>query len=398
MADNQKKSVPTGGKRRKIKKILISPIKDLADTGRLSGILLLMATAISLIMANMETGESYIAFWHKEVHIGPLEKSIEHWVNDGLMVVFFFFVGLEIKREVLGGELASVQKALLPTLAALGGVMMPAIIYYSLNTTGPSSHGWAIPTATDIAFSLGIISLLGDRVPFSVKVFLTALAVIDDLIAVLIIAVFYTSNIQTDMLLYGGGVLVVLCLLNYFKVESTIWYLIPGAVLWYFVLKSGIHATIAGVLLAVTIPLHKIGKLEHALHEPVNYLIMPIFALANTAIILPADIGGLLRSNLSFGVILGLVVGKPLGIVGISWLAVKMKLASLPKGLNWQHITGLGFTAGIGFTMSIFIASLSFKDLELQNSAKIAIMAGTTISAVIGLIWLSKVGKSTVQK
>ncbi len=397
MAENKKKLNPSAGKPSKIRKVLINPIKDLADTGRLSGILLLIATAISLIWANMETGETYIAFWHKELHIGPLEKSVEHWVNDGLMVIFFFFVGLEIKREVLGGELASVQKALLPSLAALGGVMVPAIIYFSLNRTGPPSHGWAIPTATDIAFSLGIMSLLGDRVPFSLKVFLTALAVIDDLIAVLIIAVFYTSNIQTDMLLYAGGVMLVLCLLNYFKVESTIWYLIPGAILWYFVLKSGIHATIAGVLLAVTIPLHKINKLEHALHEPVNYLIMPIFALANTAILLPDDVSGLLLSNLSFGVILGLVVGKPLGIVGMSWLAVKVKLASLPKGLNWKHITGLGFTAGIGFTMSIFIASLSFKEPDLQNSAKIAIMVGTTLSAVIGLVWLSQVGKRTAR-
>lgn len=379
-------------------RILINPIKDLADSGRLSGILLLIATGISLLLANLSGGHDYLAFWHKDIHIGPLEKSIEHWVNDGLMVVFFFFVGLEIKREVLDGELASVQKALLPTLAAIGGVMMPAIIYFSMNQTGPSSHGWAIPTATDIAFSLGILSLLGDRVPFSLKVFLTALAVIDDLIAVLIIAVFYTSNIQTDMLLYAAGIVAVLSLLNYFKVEATIWYLLLGGVLWYFVLKSGIHATIAGVLLAMTIPLHKIPKLEHALHQPVNYLIMPIFALANTAIILPSNISGLLISPLSFGVIFGLTIGKPLGIVGLSWLAVKAKLAKLPEGIDWKHMTGLGFTAGIGFTMSIFIASLSFKDIELQNTAKIAIIAGTSISAIIGLIWLTQIGKTSTRE
>lgn len=380
-------------KQGRITRIFINPIKDLSDTGRLSGILLLIATAISLMLANSSGGDNYLSFWHKEIHIGPLEKSIEHWINDGLMVVFFFFVGLEIKREVLDGELASVQKALLPTLAAIGGVMMPAIIYFLLNKTGPSSHGWAIPTATDIAFSLGILSLLGDRVPFSLKVFLTALAVIDDLIAVLIIAVFYTSNIQTDMLLYAAGVVAVLSMLNYFKVEATIWYLLLGGILWYFVLKSGIHATIAGVLLAMTIPLHKIPKLEHALHQPVNYLIMPIFALANTAIILPNNISGLLMSPLSFGVILGLTIGKPLGIVGLSWLAVKAKLAKLPEGISWKHMTGLGFTAGIGFTMSIFITSLSFKDIELQNSAKIAIIVGTSVSAIIGLIWLTQIGK-----
>ncbi len=385
-------------KQGKLARILINPIKDLADTGRLSGILLLIATAISLILANSSGGENYLSFWHKEIHIGPLEKSIEHWINDGLMVVFFFFVGLEIKREVLDGELASVQKALLPTLAAIGGVMMPAIIYFSLNKTGPSSHGWAIPTATDIAFSLGILSLLGDRVPFSLKVFLTALAVIDDLIAVLIIAIFYTSNIQTDMLLYAAGIVAVLSLLNYFKVEGTIWYLLLGGILWYFVLKSGIHATIAGVLLAMTIPLHKIPKLEHALHQPVNYLIMPIFALANTAIILPNNISGLLMSPLSFGVIFGLTIGKPLGIVGLSWLAVKAKLAKLPEGINWKHMTGLGFTAGIGFTMSIFIASLSFKDIELQNTAKIAIIAGTSVSAIIGLIWLTQIGENSAKE
>ena len=377
----------------RVRRILVNPIKNLADTGRLSGILLLITTAISLVWANLPSGHDYVAFWHKEVAAGPLEKSIEHWVNDGLMVIFFFFVGLEIKREVLAGELASVQKALLPTLAAIGGVIMPAIIYFSLNQTGPSLHGWAIPTATDIAFSLGILSLLGNRIPFGLKVFLTALAVIDDLIAVLIIAIFYTSNIQTDMLLYAAGIVAVLSLLNYLKVNSIIWYLLLGGILWYFVLKSGIHATIAGVLLAMTIPLHKISKLEHALHKPVNYLIMPVFALANTAIILPANVTALLISPLSFGVMLGLTIGKPLGIVGMSWLAVKAKLAKLPEGISWKHMTGLGFTAGIGFTMSIFIASLSFKDIALQNSAKIAIIAGTSISAIIGLIWLTQISR-----
>jgi NhaA family Na+:H+ antiporter len=375
----------------RVRRILVNPIKNLADTGRLSGILLLITTAISLVWANLPSGHDYVSFWHKEIAAGPLEKSIEHWINDGLMVVFFFFVGLEIKREVLAGELASVQKALLPTLAAIGGVIMPAIIYFSLNQTGPSSHGWAIPTATDIAFSLGILSLLGNRIPFGLKVFLTALAVIDDLIAVLIIAIFYTSNIQTDMLLYAAGIVAVLSLLNYLKVNSIIWYLLLGVILWYFVLKSGIHATIAGVLLAMTIPLHKISKLEHALHKPVNYLIMPVFALANTAIILPANVTALLISPLSFGVMLGLTIGKPLGIVGMSWLAVKAKLAKLPEGISWKHMTGLGFTAGIGFTMSIFIASLSFKDIALQNSAKIAIIAGTSVSAIIGLIWLTQI-------
>jgi NhaA family Na+:H+ antiporter len=239
-----------------------------------------------------------------------------------------------------------------------------------------------------------MLSLLGNRVPFAVKVLLTAIAVIDDLIAVLVIALFYTKQIDFTMLAYAAGVMAVLGALNYFKVRRFVFYILPGILLWFFILKSGVHATIAGVLLAMTIPLDEVDDLEHALYKPVNYLIMPIFALANTAIILSGDIGSMLTSPLSYGIISGLFLGKPLGIVVLSWIVVKLGWAKLPKGLRWRHIFGLGFTAGIGFTMSIFITNLSFEDTTLLNTAKVAIMVGTVLSGVVGLLWLIRVEQS----
>ncbi len=369
---------------------IINPIKDLAESGRLSGILLLLATVISMTLANSAVGDDYIHFWEQYVGVEPLRKTIDHWINDGLMVIFFFFVGLEIKRELLEGELSTFRQALLPAAAAIGGVALPALIFVLFNPNDPEVHGWAIPTATDIAFSLGILSLLGDRVPFSLKVFLTALAIIDDLIAVLVIALFYTAEIDSAMLMYSAGVLAVLAALNFFKVRVIALYVLMGLFLWFYVLKSGVHATIAGVLLAMTIPLDQVDDIEHALYKPVNYLIMPIFALANTAILLPADIGGLLFSSLSLGIIAGLFIGKPLGIFLTTWAVVKTKLVKLPLGMHWRHVLGLGLTAGIGFTMSIFITSLSFADLDLQNAAKLAIMVGTLLSGVLGLVWLAR--------
>ncbi|GHB86862.1 Na+/H+ antiporter NhaA [Persicitalea jodogahamensis] len=353
--------------------------------------LLLVATAIALIWANSSQGTEFLAFWNQKVGIPPLDKTISHWVNDGLMAVFFFFVGLEIKREILAGELADWRQAVLPVAAALGGAIVPAAIYLTFNIDTIAADGWAIPTATDIAFSLGMLSLLGKRVPFAVKVLLTAIAVIDDLIAVIVIALFYTHEIHIDMLLGAAAALPVLVALNYFKVLRFVFYLIPGLLLWFFVLKSGVHATIAGVLLAMTIPLSQLGKIEHALYKPVNYLIMPIFALANTGIILAGDVYGLLTLPLSLGIVAGLFLGKPLGIVLFSWGVVKSGGAKLPLGLKWRHIIGLGFTAGIGFTMSIFIAGLSFSDAAQQSSAKLAIMFGTVLSGIVGLLWLVKV-------
>ena len=373
---------------------IINPIKDLAESGRLSGILLLIATVVAMTWANSAGGPEFLAFWEKKVGIYPLDKTIHHWINDGLMVIFFFFVGLEIKRELLEGELSNVRQALLPGVAAVGGAIVPAALYLAFNAGTPAVDGWAIPTATDIAFSLGMLSLLGNRVPFALKVLLTAIAVIDDLIAVLIIALFYTHEIDTTMLLYAAGTLAVLFALNYFKVRRFVFYLVPGLLLWFFVLKSGVHATIAGVLLAMTIPLDEVEDLEHALHKPVNYLIMPIFALANTGIVLVSGIAALLMAPLSFGIVSGLFLGKPLGIVLLSFLVVKLGWAELPDGLRWRHIIGLGFTAGIGFTMSIFIANLSFTDIALQDTAKLAIMVGTLLSGAVGLLWLVRVEKS----
>ncbi len=373
---------------------VINPIRDLADSGRLSGVLLLVATAVALTWANSGQSDDFLAFWEQKVGIAPLDKTISHWVNDGLMAVFFFFVGLEIKREILAGELSDWRQAVLPGVAAVGGAVVPAAIYLAFNAGTMAADGWAIPTATDIAFSLGMLSLLGQRVPFALKVLLTAIAVIDDLIAVWVIALFYTNEIDTNMLLYAALALGGLFTLNFFKVRRFLFYLVPGLLLWFFVLKSGVHATIAGVLLAMTIPLSQLSKIEHALYKPVNYLIMPIFALANTGIVLAGDVTALLTLPLSLGIVAGLFLGKPLGIVLFSWGVVKAGGAELPAGLRWRHIFGLGFTAGIGFTMSIFIASLSFSDPVQQSSAKLAIMAGTVLSAVVGLLWLVKVEKT----
>ncbi len=373
---------------------VINPIRDLADSGRLSGVLLLAATAIALVWANSSHGDEFLAFWERKIGVAPLDKTISHWVNDGLMAVFFFFVGLEIKREILAGELSDWRQAVLPAVAAVGGAVVPATIYLAFNADTIAADGWAIPTATDIAFSLGMLSLLGKRVPFALKVMLTAIAVIDDLIAVLVIALFYTHEIDTNMLLGAAAILVVLFALNYFKVLRFIFYLIPGLLLWFFVLKSGVHATIAGVLLAMTIPLDQVDDLEHAMYKYVNFLIMPIFALANTGIVLAGDVSALLTLPLSLGIVAGLFLGKPLGVVLFSWVVVKAGGAQLPAGLKWRHILGLGFTAGIGFTMSIFIASLSFSDPAQQSSAKLAIMVGTVLSGVVGLLWLMSVEKS----
>lgn len=373
---------------------IINPIKDLADSGRLAGVLLLIATTIAMTWSNLPGGESFVTFWDTKVGIAPLEKTLNHWINDGLMVIFFFFVGLEIKRELLAGELSDRQQAILPGVAAVGGAILPAAFFVLFNWGEGNLDGWAIPTATDIAFSLGMLSLLGKRVPFAVKVLLTAIAVIDDLIAVAVIALFYTKQIDFTMLAYAAGVMVVLGALNYFKVRRFVFYILPGILLWFFILKSGIHATIAGVLLAMTIPLDEVDDLEHALYKPVNYLIMPIFALANTAIILSGDIGSMLTVPLSYGIMSGLFLGKPLGIVGLSWIVVKLGWAKLPEGLRWRHIFGLGFTAGIGFTMSIFITNLSFEDQAMLNTAKVAIMVGTVVSGIVGLLWLIRVEKT----
>lgn len=368
---------------------IISPIRELSERGQLAGVLLLLATAASLVLSNLGSGRGYLGFWETHLGYGLLDKSLAHWINDGLMAVFFFMVGLEIRREVLYGELAEPRQALMPALAAVGGVLLPALIHLALTHGTPAARGWAIPTATDIAFSLGILSLLGDRVPFSLRVFLTALAIIDDLLAVLIIAAFYSGGLHLSYLLGAAGLFALLLGLNRWRVKPLGIYLVLGAGLWFCVLESGIHATIAGVLLALTVPADRIEDLEHALQRPVNYFILPLFALCNTAIALSADVLPQLTSGLALGVGLGLLLGKPLGIVGVTWLLVRLGLGQLPTGVNWRRFIGLGFTAGIGFTMAIFIATLSYPDAAAIDLAKLAVLLGSALAGLTGALILA---------
>lgn len=368
-----------------IRKYILDPFAELSETGKLSGILLICATVLSISLSNSEHGPAWVQLWQQKIGFSFLYKTLEHWVNDGLMVVFFFLVGLEIKRELLVGELADRRQAILPILAALGGIITPALIYFLFNIGSSGQlEGWAIPTATDIAFSLAILSLLGKRVPVSIKIFLTALAIIDDLGAILIIAVFYTGAIQWEMLFYSALILGVLILFSRLRLKRVGIYLLTGLFLWYFILKSGIHPTIAGVLLALLIPRELTGTMEHFLHKPVNYIILPLFALANTAIPLSIESTASAFSGISMGIVLGLFLGKPIGILLFSFVGVRSGWARLPQKTTWKIMIGVGLIAGIGFTMSIFIASLSFSDPATLNIAKLAIIAGSVLSAVAG--------------
>lgn len=382
-------------------KKLLSPILEFLHDSRAVGIILIACTLVSMLVSNTATGTQFVAFWarpfgesgaHYYEIIGlQLPNSVLQWINDALMVFFFFLVGMEIKRELTIGELSSVRKSLLPVLAALGGMIVPALLFTFFNKNGNYTHGWGIPMATDIAFSLGILSLLGKRVPLSLKIFLTALAIIDDLGAILVIAVFYTEHINALYLLAGAGLLVMMTLFNRFRIKHLFLYIIPGILLWYCIFNSGIHATIAGVLLAFCIPLDKISELEHKLHNPVNFIIMPLFALANTAIILPADMLHVFSNTVSYGVIAGLVLGKPLGIFLFSFTAVKLGLAAKPSGTRWAQLLGIGMIAGIGFTMSIFISSLAYHDASqhaIQVIAIISVIAASVISGILGFIYL----------
>lgn len=383
-------------------KINFTVFKKFFQSGKIGGLLLLICVAISLLIANSASANGFSNFLAKELgfDIGSVtvKYSISAWINDGLMAVFFLLVGLEIKRELLEGELSSVKKASLPVLAAFGGMIVPSLIFFFFNKGEATASGWGIPMATDIAFALAIIAMLGKSVPASLKIFLAALAIADDLGAILVIAVFYTAQIHWNYLLMAGGVFALLLALNYFKVKSLWFYLIPGIFLWYYVHHSGIHATIAGVLLAFTIPTNAtaiespLEKLEHALTFPVNYLIMPIFALANTNITFQRKMVDGLTSPLALGIIVGLFLGKTLGVTFFSWFAVKIKLAKLPSGANWKHIIGVGMLAGIGFTMSIFIALLSFSDADHILEAKFAILCASVISGVIGFVYLKSIG------
>lgn len=382
-------------------KINLTIFKRFFQSGKVGGILLLVCVVASLLIANSGSAAAFTNFLSKNLgfQIGStqINYSISAWINDGLMAIFFLLVGLEIKRELLEGELSSAKKASLPVLAALGGMLIPAFIYFLFNQGTITASGWGIPMATDIAFALAIIAMLGKNVPPSLKIFLAALAIADDLGAILVIAVFYTEQIHWTALLTAGGIFALLLLLNYFKVKHLVFYLVPGLFLWYFVHHSGIHATIAGVLLAFTIPtnntavLSPLEKLEHSLTIPVNYLIMPIFALANTNITFQKEMIDGLVSPLGLGIVVGLFAGKTIGVSFFSWLAVKTKLAKLPSGATWKHIIGVGILAGIGFTMSIFIALLSFKDELFVVEAKFAILCTSVLAGIVGFIYLKNI-------
>ncbi|KAB2881130.1 Na+/H+ antiporter NhaA [bacterium] len=374
--------------------------KEFLDSEKSGGIILLGCVVIALIMANSPLQDLYFGVLKHRMGIVfddfVLKKSIEHWINDGLMTVFFFLVGLEIKREVIKGELSSFQKSSLPISAALGGMAIPATIFYLLNDGEETARGWAIPMATDIAFALGILSLLGNRVPNSLRVFLAALAIADDLGAIIVIAIFYTSQVLWTNVFLSGIVFLVLLVLNRAGVRNQWAYLVAGAFLWYFVYKSGVHATVSGVLAAFAIPAtgntgeSLLEELEHLLHKPVNYFIMPIFALANTGVILESHSMDGLGSPLSMGILFGLAIGKPVGVLIFSWILVLTRISILPENANWRHIVGAGLLSGIGFTMSIFIALLSFRQPEYQTIAKISILIASVASGLAGFVILRR--------
>jgi NhaA family Na+:H+ antiporter len=360
--------------------------KDFFDSEKAGGLTLIICTVLSLILANSSMGASYHDFFQIQFQ----GHSIEHWINDGLMSIFFLLIGLELERELYQGELSNIKDALLPFFGALGGMLVPAGIYLFFNYGTATQSGAGIPMATDIAFALGILSLLGNKVPTSLKVFLTALAVIDDLGAIIIIAIFYTKTLLLSNLLIALGIFALLLVLNVVKIRSLIPYLIGGCAMWYFMLHSGVHATITGVLLAFAIPFGNGDKnstsyiLQHFLHKPVAFIILPIFALANTAIHFNGDIAQTLTETYSMGIAFGLIVGKPIGVFLLSFLAVSLGFCQLPTDINWKSIFGVGFLAGIGFTMSIFITLLAFEDGNIINNSKLVILISSLVAGAIG--------------
>ncbi|WP_276366576.1 Na+/H+ antiporter NhaA [Chryseolinea sp. H1M3-3] len=429
----------------KIDKIL-KPVERFMHNESTAGILLLFSALAAILLANSPWSAAYHHLWEYEIAIRvahyEISNSLHHWINDGLMAMFFFVVGLELKREMIAGELSDLKKAALPLVAALGGMIFPALIYVLFNPTGAENNGWGIPMATDIAFALGIISLLGKRVPLSLKIFLTALAIADDLGAVLVIAFFYTSHISMVSLAIGVGFIALLLTANAIGIRSTLFYGILGiGGVWLAFLMSGVHATIAGVIAALAIPartkideqkfvqslevklrefhaippndvtllepdqyqviekIYRLTKaagtplqrLESQLHPCVAFLIMPLFALANAGVELNTDIfSSIFNNTVSLGVLLGLFVGKFLGVVIFTWAMIKFKIAVLPNGMNWNHLFGVGFLAGVGFTMSLFITTLAFDDSQLITDAKIGIFLASIISGSMGYFVLKK--------
>jgi len=370
------------------------------DSEQTSGIVLILCTLAAILIANSPWGKGFIDFWHIKLGFETggiaLNQSLEHWINDGLMAIFFLLIGLEIEREIYIGELSNLKNASLPIMAAIGGMAVPALFHFLLNRGTETQNGIGVPMATDIAFALGVLALLGNKVPVSLKIFLTALAIIDDLGAILLIAIFYVSDfsflyLSLALAVYGG-----LLVLNRLGVRGLPFYLIPGVFMWYFMLQSGVHATVAGVLLAFALPFGDGSetspsyKLQHFLHKPVAFGIMPIFALANTGIVFSGKwLEGLTTPN-SLGVLAGLFIGKPLGILSASFIAVKMGLSQLSEDLSWKHIIGAGFLGGIGFTMSIFVTLLAFSDPEVIQSTKIIILFSSLLAGLTGFVILSR--------
>ncbi|MBO4122624.1 Na+/H+ antiporter NhaA [Cupriavidus gilardii] len=382
-----------------VQRRLSNTFKRFFESEKAGGILLIVCTVISLILANSALGDPYLHIWHVKV----AGLSVEHWINDALMAIFFLLIGLELERELYNGELSSFKNALLPIVAAAGGIAVPALIHFGFNGGTPTQAGIGIPMATDIAFALGVLALLGSRVPASLKIFLTALAVMDDLGAIIVIALFYTAELSVVYLAGALAVFGVLLVMNrVLRVMSLIPYLLGGVLMWFLMLKSGVHATIAGVLLAFAIPFSArqddeaspSHRLEHVLHRPVAFVILPIFALANTGIVVGSDWAQELGSSNSLGILAGLVVGKPLGITILSFLAVAIGLCKLPLDLRWRHVFGAGLLGGIGFTMSIFITNLAFTgEPGVINASKMAILLASLTAGVLGFVWLKLFGK-----
>ncbi len=379
-------------------------IEEFIEKESTSGILLILATVLALVFSNTSLSVWYDSFLHLPVgiHVGTLnlEKSLYHWVNDGLMAIFFLLIGLEVKREIIEGHLSSLSQVALPGIAAVGGMAVPAVIYLIFNLNHPIAvNGWAIPTATDIAFALGVLSLLGKRVPVSLKLFLMALAIIDDLGAIIIIAIFYTSKLSMLSIAVAAVSLSILITLNRFGISKKAAYFIVGSILWVSVLKSGVHATLAGVILAFTIPLNAKGEnnkpvspakeIEHNLHFWVAFLILPLFAFVNAGVNVTQISLNQMSGSVPLGIIFGLFVGKQLGVFGFSWLAIKYKRAEIPKDSTWVQLYGVSVLTGIGFTMSLFISSLAFEDARVfQYTDKLAILIGSFLSGILGYLVL----------
>jgi NhaA family Na+:H+ antiporter len=364
--------------------------KDFTKSEKAGGVFLIICTVASLVLANSGAGEGYKHFWHSEI----FKKPLEFWINDGLMTIFFLLVGLEIEREIYIGELSNLKKSLLPVLAAIGGMLVPALIHYGFNFGTVTVSGFGIPMATDIAFSLAILSLLGRRVPVSLKIFLTALAIIDDLGAIIVIALFYSKDFSLFYFGIAMSLFAIMFLLNRLKVYYLFIYLLLGMIMWFCMYRSGIHATITGVLLAFVIPFGKgeensiSFRLQHALHLPVAFIILPLFALANTAIAIPLGFISQLSSSNSNGIIYGLILGKPLGIFLFSMIGISLGWCVLPEGAKRHHLLWIGLLAGIGFTMSVFITLLAFDDPSIIDMSKISIIIGSVVAALLGYLGL----------